>query len=205
MPTKNLTAAFVEKVKPNGKRTDYFDDSLPGFSLRVSEKGVKTWCVSYRFAGKWTRYTFGTYPIILLAEARQTAKDSLHDAAHDINPAAAKREDRDAPTFRMLAERYRDEYAVKKRSYKEMARIIDRLLIPHFGSMQAKEITRKEVKALVGEIAKRAPIMANRTLDLLRRIFKWGIEEDIVCQFPRSFPHLIFTVFPPPAADSLSF
>jgi hypothetical protein len=89
MPTKNLTAAFVEKVKPNGKRTDYFDDSLPGFSLRVSENGVKTWCVSYRFAGKWTRYTFGTYPIILLAEARQTAKDALHDAAHDINPNGA--------------------------------------------------------------------------------------------------------------------
>jgi integrase len=184
MPTKNLTAAFVAKVKPNGKRTDYFDDSLPGFSLRVSEQGVKTWCVSYRFAGKWTRYTFGTYPIIVLAEARQTAKDALHDAAHDINPAAAKREDRDAPTFRILAERYRDEYAVKKRSYKEMARIIDRLLIPSFGSMQAKEITRKEVKALVGEIAKRAPIMANRTLDLLRRIFKWGIEEDIVAASP---------------------
>ncbi|MBN1570905.1 MAG: hypothetical protein JXA73_23895 [Acidobacteria bacterium] len=41
-----------------------------------------------------------------------------------------------------------------------------------------------EVKDLVGEIAKRAPIMANRTLDLLRRIYKWGIEEDIVAASP---------------------
>ena len=129
----------MEKVKPNGKRMDYFDDSLPGFSLRVSEKGVKTWCVSYRFGGKWTRYTFGMFPILTLKEARQKARDALHDVSNNINPAAAKREDRDAPTFQALAGRYRDDYAVKKRSYKEMARIIDRLLIPHFGAIRAKE------------------------------------------------------------------
>ena len=52
MPSVNLTAAFVQKVKSKGKRIDYFDTSLPGFSLRVSEKGIKTWGVSYRFGGK---------------------------------------------------------------------------------------------------------------------------------------------------------
>ena len=91
MPNKNLTAAFVEKVKPNGKRTDYFDTSLAGFSLRVSENGIKSWCVSYRFAGKWTRYTFGTFPVIKLAEARDKARDALHDVAHGINPATKKK------------------------------------------------------------------------------------------------------------------
>jgi integrase len=50
--------------------------------------------------------------------------------------------------------------------------------------MRAKEITRRDVKDMVEKIAKRAPIMANRTLDLLRRIFKWGIEEDIVAASP---------------------
>jgi hypothetical protein len=95
-----------------------------------------------------------------------TCFSRLHDVAHGINPAAAKREDRDAPTFWTLAERYRDEYALKKRSYREMARIIDRMLVPHFGAIRAKEITRREVKELVGDIAARAPIMANRTLDL---------------------------------------
>ena len=72
MPTINLTAAFVEKVKSNSKRTDYFDDSLPGFSLRVSEKGIKTWCISYRFSGKWTRYTFGIFPVIPLKEQAES-------------------------------------------------------------------------------------------------------------------------------------
>jgi len=45
-------------------------------------------------------------------------------------------------------------------------------------------LTRRDVKDLVERIAKKAPIMANRTLDLLRRIFKWGIEEDFVAASP---------------------
>jgi integrase len=63
-------------------------------------------------------------------------------------------------------------------------RIINRYLIPHFGSVRAKEITRANVVELVDKIAARAPIMSNRTLDLLRRIFKWGIEKDIVAASP---------------------
>ena len=111
------------------------------------------------------------------------AADALHDVAHGINPFAAKIETRNAPTFRILAERYRDEYASRKRSH-EMSRIIDRILIPIFGAMRAKEITRHDVKDMLEKIAKKAPIMANRTLDLLRRIFKWGIEEDLVAASP---------------------
>ena len=111
MPTVNLTALFVEKIKPNGKRTDYFDDSLPGFSLRVSEKGLKSWCVSYRFAGRWTRFTFATFPVTSLAEARKNAKDALHDVAHGVNPATKKKLDRNADTFDYLAKEYVERHA----------------------------------------------------------------------------------------------
>lgn len=184
MPTVNLTAKLLDSMKASDKRIEYFDTDVPGLCLRITETGRKSWGLYYRFAGRQQRLSLGNYVAISLKDARKKAKDALHDIAHGINPAAAKREDRDAPTFRTLAERYRDEYALKKRSYREMARIIDRMLVPHFGAIRAKEITRREVKELVGDIAGRAPIMANRTLDLLRRIFKWGIEEDIVAASP---------------------
>lgn len=180
MPTVNLTAAFVEKVKPNGKRTEYFDDSLPGFALRVSESGVKSWIVFYRFGGRLTRYTFGTFPILTLKEARQKAKDALHDVSDGVNPARVKQEDRSAPTFRTMAENYRDREASKKKSGVEMSRLIDRLLIPHFGAMQAKEISRRDVKDFVTRYAEHASIAANRILGLIRLVFKWGIEHDYV-------------------------
>ena len=140
MPTVNLTAAFVKKVKPKGKRIDYFDDSLPGFSLRVSEKGIKTWCVSYRFGGKWTRYTFASFPIIRLAEARQTATDALHDVAHGINPATKKKAERNSETFDYLASEYLERHAKpKKKSWEEDERIINTDLLPALGGTRAKE------------------------------------------------------------------
>jgi integrase len=181
MPSANLTAAFVEKRKSNGKRTDYFDDSLPGFSLRVSENGIKTWCISYRFAGKWTRYTFGTFPVIKLAEARETARDALHDVAHGINPATKKKSERNADTFKYLAHEYLERHAkAKKKSWKNDEWIIDKYLNPEFGGVQAKGITRRDVRALLDKIVTKTPIMANRVKALLSKMYNWGILNEIV-------------------------
>jgi integrase len=181
MPAINLTAAFVEKVKPEPTRKDYFDDSLPGFSLRVSENGIKTWCVSYRFAGKWTRYTFGTFPILSLKDARKKAKDALHDVSEGINPAIKKKEDRDAETFDYLAGEYIERHAKpNKKSWEEDERIINTDLLPAFGGTKAKDITRREVRALLDHKAATAPIMANRIRATLRKILNWGIQNEIV-------------------------
>jgi len=136
MPTVNLTARFVESVKPNGKRMEYFDDSLPGFALRVSETGVKSWCVLYRFAGKPARFTFGTFPILKLADARKRAADALRDVANGINPSTRKRADRDAETFDYLANEYLERYAKpNKRTWEQDERIINHDLMPQFGKM----------------------------------------------------------------------
>lgn len=181
MPTINLTAAFVEKVKAKDKRIDYFDTSLPGFSLRVSEKGIKTWCVSYRFGGKWTRYTFASFPVIKLAEARQTAADALHDVAHGINPATKKKVERNSETFDYLASEYLERHAkLKKKSWGEDERIIKTDLLPVFGGTRAKDITRRDVRALLDRKATTAPIMANRIRATLRKMFNWGILNEIV-------------------------
>ncbi len=181
MPNKNLTAAFVEKVKSNGKRTDYFDTSLPGFSLRVSENGVKSWCVSYRFAGKWTRHTFGAFPVIKLSEAREMARDALHDVVHGINPATKKKTERCADTFDYLANEYLERHAkIKKRSWREDARILKTDLLPAFGGMRAKDISRRDVRTLLDRKAATAPIMANRIRATLRKIFNWGIAAEII-------------------------
>jgi integrase len=181
MPSVNLTAAFVEKVKPTDKQVDYFDDSVPGFCLRVNPKGKKTWCVSYRFGGKWTRYTFGSYPVFKLAEARKMAGDALHDVAHNINPATKKKIERDADTFDYLASEYMELYAKKKkRSWAEDQRILDSEFLPAFKGIRAKDLTRWDVKELLRKKAETAPVMANRMWALLRKIYNWGMEEEIV-------------------------
>jgi integrase len=181
MPTANLTAAFVAKIKPTGKQEDYFDESLAGFCLRVNPKGKKTWCVYYRFGGIKTRYTFGSYPVILLAEARQTAKDALHDVAHGINPATKKKAERHADTFDYLAKEYLERYSKpNKRSWQEDERLIEKEFLPAFGGMRAKDITRRDVRALLERKAASAPVGANRMRAILHRMFNWAITAEIV-------------------------
>ena len=49
MPITNLTARFVEALKPAAAgQVDYRDASLPGFGVRVSQGGRKSWVVVYR-------------------------------------------------------------------------------------------------------------------------------------------------------------
>ena len=181
MPTVNLTAAFVEKIKPTGKQEDYFDDALPGFSLRVNAKGKKTWCVSYRYSGRWTRYTFGSFPILSLKDARQRAKDALHDVADGVNPANRKKVERDADTFDYLATEYLERYSKQnKRSWEEDQRLIEKEFLPAFGGMRAKDITRRDVRALLERKAPSAPVGANRMRAALHKMFNWGITKDIV-------------------------
>jgi integrase len=44
--------------------------------------------------------------------------------------------------------------------------------------MKVKDIRRREVRSVLDEIAARAPIMANRTLALIRKMFNFAIEHD---------------------------
>ncbi len=181
MPRKKLTAAFVDSVKPVGRQVDFFDAHLPGFSLRVNALGKKTWCVSYRYSGKSTRYTFGQYPIMPLAEARERAADALREVAHGGNPADKKKTDREADTFDYMASEYLERHAkVKKKSWREDERIINRDLLPAFRGMKAKDITRREVRSLLDRKATTAPIMANRVRATLRKMFNWAVQNEIV-------------------------
>ena len=48
MPIVKLTARSVARLKPpDVGQIDYFDDSLPGFGLRVSAGGRRAWVLLY--------------------------------------------------------------------------------------------------------------------------------------------------------------
>ena len=165
MPNIRLTARTVDTLKPPGSRVDYFDEVLPGFVLRVSEAGRKTFCVMYRSDRRLRRLTLGTYPRLTLAHARKLARKALGDVAHDKDPATEKLEARRGDTLQDLANEYLERHAKRfKKSWKEDERVINRELFPTLKHRKVKELTRRDVRELVEAIADRgAPIMANRT------------------------------------------
>jgi integrase len=181
MPKLRFTDRSLKALKPKEQRIDYFDAALPGFGLRVTANGIKSWCVMYRHGGRLRRYTFGTFPLLGLANARECAMEALREARLGGDPGAVKQVSLRADTFAQLAEQYLELYAKRrKKSWQLDERRINNVLVPRFGRMHAKAVTRADVRILLDEIAERAPIEANRTLALVRKIFSWALSLDLV-------------------------
>jgi integrase len=182
MPKAKFNAAWIKFLKPTSNvQTDYFDKALPGFFLRVSPAGRKSFGVMYRHSGRVRRMTLGTCPPMKLKDARRDATEKLRQAARGEDPATKKAEDRQADAFKTLAADYLERYAkIKKKTWKEDDRIIKNKLLPKIGSIRAKDVTRAQVREILEEIARTAPIEANRVLACIRKIYNWAISEDLV-------------------------
>lgn len=179
------TARSLTAIKPPATgRVEYWDEEMKGLGLRVSASGRRTWVLMYRVRGdtRLRRATLGTYPTLSLADARDQARSDLREAAKGNDPASKRKAERDAETFGDLAERYIERHAKKhKRSWIQDRRVLDRDLLPRFKHHKAASIKRREVIEFLEEIAERgAPVGANRTLEIIRKIYNWGIEREIV-------------------------
>lgn len=188
MPKVSMTDQWLKKLKPQEKQVDYFDTIVPGLGLRVGKTGKKTWVVMYRVKGhkKKHRLTLKKkYPQLTLKEAREEAKAILVKADQGEDPAGEKQERKRAPTFEDLSNEYLEKYAIHKKSICEDRRIIAKDLIPTWGHWKAKDIKRRDILRLMDRIVDRgAPIQANRTLALIRKIYNWGISRDLVKDNP---------------------
>src|ERR1051325_7153583 len=84
-----LTQLGVERLRAptGGQAVTYWDLNLPGFGLRVSPRGRKTWVAMYRVAGgKEVMETIGTTMLIpSLADARDRARTSIDKARRGVH------------------------------------------------------------------------------------------------------------------------
>jgi len=86
MPTVVLTDVAIKALQPppSGQVT-FFDKNLPGFGIRVSQGGTKSFVLIYGEARR--RMTIGRYPLLSLAQARAGAKRILAEQTLGIKAA----------------------------------------------------------------------------------------------------------------------
>jgi integrase len=184
---KKLNARSVKSLKPTlGKRMDYHDTEVRGLTLRITERGAKTWTVLYRHGKLSRRKTLGDATVIGLADARERAREDLRRAAKGEDPAADKEQSRKAETIGDLATDYIERHAKRhKKSWREDDRILRAEILPLWRQRAIKDIKRREVRALVEAIAARgAGIMANRTTALLSKLFKFALDDELIDASP---------------------
>ena len=176
-----FTDRYIRSLKPKGKPYDEREKSGEGFGIRVLPSGTKTWFTIYRRGKQKARLSHGQYPAVSLAEARIRHRQVRDLLKQGQDPAGLKRKEKVAETVAELAKQYVERWAKpRKRSWKEDERILHKDVLPAWGKQKAKEITRKDIIALVEKVAKRGPIMANRTLACTRKMFNWAVSVGIL-------------------------
>lgn len=190
MPTLRLTQVAIERLAPpKAGRVEFFDSVLPGFGLRVSEGGHKAWVLFYRLGGRQRRCTLGslaTYPKV--ETARDRARHLLQQVERGVDPAGEKtaRPERQPDTIETVAEQFVAKYCrPKNRSWKDTERVLRLHVLPRWAGREAASIGRRDVLDLLDALVDRGhPIVANRVLAAVRKMFSWAVERDIVPASP---------------------
>jgi len=158
-----------------------WDDELKGFGIRVMPSGTKTYILNYRTPQrKQRRIAIGRHGVLAPDEARKRARQMLNKIADNRDPLEEQTKVRGEITFEALAKEYISRHASRMKSGYEEERIIRRELIPRLGRRLACEIRRGEAIAVAEDIRDHAAIVANRALSVLRRIYNFGIDRELV-------------------------
>lgn len=176
MPTNTLTDARCRAIKPAEKPVKHFDGG--GLFLLVTPQGAKMWRLAYRLDGKPKTMSFGPYPEISLAQARQkrdAAKAMLRDG---MDPMAPRRAARDSVTLADASAQYwggRKDLSV---SYVANAtRAIEQHIGPILGTRAIGSITREDLlAALMVMDASGLHEYVRKTRMWLGQVWDWAVE-----------------------------
>jgi len=158
-----LSDIQVKSAKP--KEGDYKLSDGFGLHLLVTHTGGKLWRLQYRSGGKQKLLSFGAYPAVTLAEARQRRDDAKKLLANGVDPGETKKAqktaqgEQDGNTFEVIAREWHSKYAhtwVASHAQHKLERL-EKNVFPWIGKRPIKEITAPDV------------------LDVLRRMESRGI------------------------------
>jgi integrase len=190
---KTLTAPAIKRFPPAppGKRVEHFDAAFPGFALRVTDKGEKSFVLFTRLHGKQLRLTVGTAqlddggPGLSLADARQTARDWVIQCQLGNDPRVTKKAVAKAPPTALTVSKAIAAYdnahisRLKPRSQLEARRPLDKILLARWPDRALAEVTKADIREALAEMVEAGnPVAANRALAGLKAFFGWCVSED---------------------------
>ncbi|GKW05271.1 integrase [Pectobacterium carotovorum subsp. carotovorum] len=170
--TKPLTDTEIKTAKP--KEVDYTLHDGDGLQLLIKTNGKKVWQYRYfrPFTQKRAKLTFGPYPEITLADARQRRREARTLLTKDIDPYEHQHSLRKqaleakSNTFKIVAEQW---LQLKKSSItaayaSDIWRSLEKDIFPAIGEMSITDI---KARTLVQAIQ---PVQARGALETVRRL-----------------------------------
>jgi len=187
MPVVNMTARFLDTLKPGPVAVEWFDEDTRGLSLKINPGGAATWFYNYtrRSDALRRRVQLGKLSALGLKDARLKATKMAGLVADGKDPAGDRRAERDALTVADLAERFVTEYAAKKRSGVRQRQALDKDVLPVIGNHKIGAVTRRDIDRIIERmIAREVTIGASRTFEIVRKMFNWAMEKGLIDRNP---------------------
>ncbi len=179
-----LTNAEAKAARA-GER-DYKLGDSGGLYLFVTTKGAKSWRMKYRFGGKEKRLTFGLYPEVTLAEARERRDEARKMLRDNRDPVVEERRRAAAEiaaagaTFETIArEWHKDEMPRWSAGQAGLImRALERDVFPALGKLPVRDIDGPMLLTELRKIERRGAIeTAKRVRGYVSAVFERAIGE----------------------------
>lgn len=135
-----LTKKIIESVVPSDRDQYLWDQTVPGFGVRIFPSGKRSYVVQYRLKDRRQRKrSLGQHGVITLEQARASARNWLAEVSQGSDPAFERDMREHALTIADLAERYMTEHAaVKKKAHSiRFATLADMTHMVHLHPLRA--------------------------------------------------------------------
>lgn len=179
-----LTKNTVERTPAREKAFFLFDDSLPGFCVRIAPNGKRHYYLQYMKHKKTKRCALGMHGVLTAEAARDKAIATMAQINEGADPVADGVQRAQQPTVRDLAERYMKEHAAvhcKAGTAEGYGFYLRRTILPALGDLKVADVTRKDISAFHSALSG-TPYNANRSLEIISKMFNlaelWGLRPD---------------------------
>jgi integrase len=170
MPQTTLTEITLRALKsPESGQTEYWDKTLAGFGVRISQGGTKTFTLL--FGTPRQRVTIGRHPIISLSDARAEAKRILAERTLGKHRPKTVAWDDAQKAFLAQCEQRVNDRSLKVRTLNDYTRLLKKHFA--FGRRQLSEITAEDIAHRIDRISD-APSERNHALVAVKVFLRWA-------------------------------
>jgi integrase len=176
-----ITNTSVSRITPPEKGYSlHWDDDLPGFGIRVTAAGARSYIAEARVNGRTCRVTIGKHGTFTADKARKIAKGELGDMAKGINRnAERKRQKVESQTLADLVRDYlehrrtREGKPLKDRTKADIRRHL-KTSFEDWADKPVAAITRDMVAARYSALSRRSVAQANQAMRNLRALIDYA-------------------------------
>lgn len=203
MPTGRITKRSVDALKANATKDTYlWDTDVPGFGVKLTLRGKRTYLYQYRDKTRRTRrVTIGEHGRPWTPEKARREAAELHAQSHLArdgkapDPAQEKTERRTAETVADAIRLFLAEHVEAKRKGStgiEYRRLLESHALPALGRTPLHDVTRADI-ARIHHKMRDTPYQANRMLAVLGSLFTFAIRHGLYeganpCKHIERFP-----------------